>query len=426
MKRKVVDVVIVGTGVAGLYTALNIDRRYEILMITKEGKLDCNSYLAQGGMSVLRDSKDFEDYREDTLKAGHYKNKISSVETMIKNSREVLEDLLEIGVRFERDRNNEISYTREGGHSRRRIAHYKDETGKEIVEKLMEEVEGRENITILENTEMVDIIVEDERCKGIVTRDGRNIRAVLANWTILATGGIGGLFNNSTNFSHIKGDGIALIVNYGGIIKNMDYIQYHPTTLYEEREGRKYLLTEALRGEGAHLLNRNGERFINELLPRDIVTNAILKEMEREGSSHVYLSMAHLEPEKVRKRFPYIWELCEAKGLDLCSDKIPIVPGQHYHMGGIDVDENSMTSIRNLFAVGECSCNGVHGQNRLASNSLLESMVFGGIVGEYINRDGEYLKNFEDISLPEKNWDRYVFESRNRLRRQVEINYGKI
>ncbi len=420
MRKKYIDVIVVGTGVAGLYSALSLDRNYKVLMISKESARDCNSYLAQGGMSVLRDEEDFLEYREDTLKAGHYENRLSSVDTMIKNSKEILEKLLKVGVRF--DRNQEaISYTREGGHSKRRIVHYKDETGKEIVEKLLEEARKRDNIEIVENTEMIDLLVQDNQCNGVVVRNKKGVTSILADYTILATGGIGGLFNNSTNFSHIKGDGIALVLNYNGKMKDLDYIQYHPTTLYDESVGRKHLLTEALRGEGAYILNSKGERFVNELLPRDLVTKRIREEMESEASKNVYLSMKHIPEERVKERFPYIYQLCRDNGLDLCKDNIPIVPGQHYYMGGIDVDENSMTSIDRLFAVGECSCNGVHGRNRLASNSLLESMVFASIVGDYINRNIVDSLGLDSLVIPKRNWDDYLDDSRERLKERIGV-----
>lgn len=422
-------VIIVGTGAAGLFCALALDPKLSILLVTKKGIKDCNSYLAQGGMCVLRNLDDFDDFMADTLKAGHYENREESVRTMILRSRDILQKLLDYHVDFDRD-GQDLSYTREGGHGKRRIVHCKDETGKAIVEKLVDQVLARKNIQVLENTEMVDLMIKDGACYGVCLDlhqggdSNKGIQPVFADSTILATGGIGGLYENSTNFPHIKGDALGILRNYQVKTDHLDYIQFHPTTLFvEEKDGRRRLMTEALRGEGAYLLDSHGDRFTDELKPRDVVTGAIRQLMEKENSNHVYLSMAHLDANRVKDRFPYIYAMCQERGYDLTKDPIPIVPAQHYHMGGIDVDQKSRTSIDHLYAVGECACNGVHGKNRLASNSLLESMVFAQIVAEDIGPGDKESWISQDLSWPlERDWADFREKNQRGLKEAIEKN----
>lgn len=422
-------VIIVGTGAAGLFCALALDPKLSILLVTKKGIKDCNSYLAQGGMCVLRNLDDFDDFMADTLKAGHYENREESVRTMILRSRDILQKLLDYHVDFDRD-GQDLSYTREGGHGKRRIVHCKDETGKAIVEKLVDQVLARKNIQVLENTEMVDLMIKDGACYGVCLDlhqggdSNKSIQPVFADSTILATGGIGGLYENSTNFPHIKGDALGILRNYQVKTDHLDYIQFHPTTLFvEEKDGRRRLMTEALRGEGAYLLDSHGDRFTDELKPRDVVTGAIRHLMEKENSNHVYLSMAHLDANRVKDRFPYIYAMCQERGYDLTKDPIPIVPAQHYHMGGIDVDQKSRTSIDHLYAVGECACNGVHGKNRLASNSLLESMVFAQIIAEDIGPGDKESWISQDLSWPlERDWADFREKNQRGLKEAIEKN----
>ena len=426
--RSEYDVIIVGTGAAGLFCALALDSSLSILMVTKKGIKDCNSYLAQGGMCVLKEDADFDCFMEDTLKAGHYKNRKESVRTMIRRSRDILRELLTYGVDFDRQ-GRELSYTKEGGHRKRRIVHCKDETGKAIVEGLVRQVKSRGNIQVMEETEMVDLIIEEQTCQGVYLHFNEdsftqeNIHPVYGRVTVLATGGIGGLYENSTNFRHITGDALGILRNYQAEMEHLDYIQIHPTTLFHrEKDGRKRLLTEALRGEGAHLLNHQGQRFTDELKPRDLVSAAIFAEMKREKTDHVYLSLRHLDSKVVKTRFPYIYAMCKDRGLDLCQDLIPIVPGQHYHMGGIHVNQKSRSSIQGLYAIGECSCNGVHGKNRLASNSLLESMVFAQVVAEDIKL-GEGLINPRSKNLPKvRDWQEFLAANHAGLRERIEAN----
>lgn len=383
------DVVIVGCGVSGLYCALNLPSDKKIMMVTKSVAEESDSFLAQGGICVLHDENDYDAFFEDTMRAGHYENNKQSVDIMIRSSRAVIDDLVKYGTRFERD-GEEFAYTREGAHSRPRILFHEDETGKEITSHLLAEVRTRENIELIENFTMVDLIFKDNTCGGIIgfDRDGECI-SINADYTVLATGGIGGLYKHSTNFPHLTGDALALSVKYGIKLLHIDYIQIHPTTLYSKtKNGRDFLISESVRGEGAILLNSKGERFVNELLPRDVVANAIFDEMKKEGTEHVWLSLAPIPNEEIKNHFPNICQRCLEEGYDVTKEPIPVVPAQHYLMGGIDVNEYSKTSANRLYAVGETACNGVHGRNRLASNSLLESLVFakraaGDIMSNY-------------------------------------------
>lgn len=382
------DVIVVGSGVAGLYASLKLNKSLKILLITKEKLTDCNSYLAQGGVSVLKDDDDFEIFLEDTLKAGKYKNNVEAVKIMINKSRKIIDDLILFGVEFENE-DGVIKYTKEGAHSNFRIVYHKDITGKEIVTKLIDRVTERDNIEILENTTMVNILNENSRCSGITVRQGEELKNIYSKKVIIATGGFGGLFKNSTNYPHIKGDGIAIAINNGLETKDISYIQIHPTSLYNPNEERRFLISESLRGEGAYLLNNKNERFVDELLPRDVVSNAIFNELEKSGEEYVYLSFNHKGKEFVKSRYPNIYAKCKEIGFTLGEEAIPVTPAQHYFMGGIKVDKNSSTKIQNLYAVGETSCLGVHGQNRLASNSLLEALVFSGIAADDINKNIE-------------------------------------
>ena len=378
------DVVIVGTGVGGLFSALNLPEDRRIIMITKSDVESSDSFLAQGGICVLRDEEDYDSYFEDTMKAGHYENRKESVDIMIRSSQDIIRDLVGYGVEFKKD-GDEFAYTREGAHSKPRILFHEDITGKEITSKLLTEVKKRKNIEIHEYTTMTDIIVKDETCVGIEAvrkmekeaPDGAvRTEQIFADYTILASGGIGGLYRHSTNFPHLTGDALEIAKKHGIRLEHLDYVQIHPTTLYSKKPGRRFLISESVRGEGAVLYNKNMERFVNELLPRDVVTEAIRKQMEADGTEFVWLSMENIDKETILNHFPNIYRHCLEEGYDVTKECIPVVPAQHYFMGGIWVDSDSCTTMPHLFAVGETSCNGVHGANRLASNSILESLVF--------------------------------------------------
>lgn len=383
-----VDVVIAGVGVAGLFTAIHLPMDTKVLMICKEDMESCDSMLAQGGICVLRDAGDYDSFFEDTMRAGHYENRKESVDIMIRSSRNVIEQLLDFGVRFNKNEDGSLMYTREGAHSKPRICFHDDITGKEITETLQRYVKTLPNVEIMEYTVMEDIMVEEGKCTGLIAKDsGGNTLHIYAKDTVLATGGIGGLYEHSTNFPSLTGDALEVAKEHNVELEHLDYVQIHPTSLYTEHEGRSFLISESARGEGAILLNSKGQRFTDELQPRDVVSKAIHAEMEKEGSRHVWLSFENVPQDTIMNHFPNIYQTCLEEGYDITKEPIPVVPAQHYFMGGIHVDADSCTTMQHLYAVGETSCNGVHGKNRLASNSLLESLVFGQRAAEKICRD---------------------------------------
>lgn len=372
------DVLVAGCGCSGLYLALNLPKEKQILIVTKSDAESNDSYLAQGGMCVLTNEDDYEAYFEDTMAAGHYENDRKSVEIMIRSSQDVLKDLMGWGADFKKDADGNLLYTREGAHSAKRIVFHEDVTGKEITSHLLEEVRKRDNITMMEYTTLVDIISRDGVCYGGVLRmqDGR-IEKVEAEQVVLATGGVGGVYRHSTNFRHLTGDGIAMAIKHGVELKDITYVQIHPTTFYtKEKEQRSFLISESVRGEGAKLYDKHGKRFVNELLPRDLLTAEIHKQMEKDGTDYVWEDLREIPAAELDSHFPNIIEHCRQMGYDVHKECIPVVPAQHYFMGGIKVNHESKTSMEGLYAVGETACNGVHGKNRLASNSLLESLVF--------------------------------------------------
>ena len=398
MIQNTYDVIIVGTGCAGLFAALSLPSDKKVLLVTKDQAENSDSYLAQGGICVLKTKEDFDAYFEDTMRAGHYENSKEAVRIMIEESQDIIQSLIEYGVDFDKDESGALNYTKEAAHSTNRILHHKDVTGKEITEKLLAQVRKRENIELVEYVSMIDFVERDNCCYGIVTEDNNGKRNIFyAYATVLATGGIGGLFKHSTNFRHIAGDSFALAIRHGVELENLHYIQIHPTTLYSNKEGRRFLISESVRGEGAILLNSKGERFVDELLPRDVVTNTIYDEMVKEGTDHVYITMPCKSREEIAARFPNIFKACLEEGYDLSVDRVPVTPAQHYLMGGIKASVNGETSMRQLFAVGETANNGVHGANRLASNSLLESLVFARRAAKKIS---EELASYEYQELP--------------------------
>ena len=370
------NIVIVGSGAAGLFCALQFPEQTNITIITKSTVEKSDSFLAQGGICVLPSEDDYDAYFEDTMKAGHYENRKESVEIMIRSSNQIIQELIGYGVDFESEQ-GELCYTREGGHSRPRILFHEDVTGKEITSKLLARVQERKNITIYEHTTMLDILCQDNTCYGVVVEkaDG-DITTLLADHTILACGGLGGLYKHSTNFRHITGDALAIALKHDIKLEHINYVQIHPTTLYSSKPGRRFLISESVRGEGAVLLNKNKERFVNELLPRDLLTEKVYEQMKEDDTPYVWLSMAPIPEDAIKSHFPNIYQRCLEEGYDCTKECIPVVPAQHYFMGGIWVDRHSATSMDDLYAIGETSCNGVHGRNRLASNSLLESLVF--------------------------------------------------
>ena len=372
------DILIVGSGCSGLYCALQLPRNIKITIITKSDVELSDSYLAQGGMCMLKEEGDYDSYFQDTMRAGHYENDTTSVDIMIRSSRDVVDDLIECGVDFQRDEQGRLAYTREGGHSKNRIVFHKDITGREITSKLLDKVRRLSNVEIYEHTALLDMVSSGNACLGAVIRtQAGKTEVVSARYTVLATGGIGGLFKRSTNYRHLTGDAVAIAIKHGVELKNIDYIQIHPTTLYSPHSSdRSFLISESVRGEGAKLYDKNMKRFVNELLPRDQLTAAIYEQMRKDGTEHVWEDLRTIPIEELKSHFPNIVAHCSKMGYDVTKECIPVVPAQHYFMGGIKVDYNSKTSMDRLYAIGETACNGVHGKNRLASNSLLESLVF--------------------------------------------------
>ncbi|WP_302047844.1 L-aspartate oxidase [Megamonas funiformis] len=377
MQNYKTDILIVGTGASGLFAALHCPSDKNILMITKDAVENSDSFLAQGGICVLRDENDYDSFMEDTLKAGHYENRRESVDIMIRSSREVINELIGYGVDFAKQANGELNYTREGCHSKARILFHEDITGKEITKNLLKAVQKLSNVHILEYVTMLDLIEQDNTCFGILAKDKNDeYLTIEADNTILASGGIGGLYEHSTNYPHLTGDAIAIALRHNIKLENPDYVQIHPTSLYTNKPGRSFLISESVRGEGAKLYGKDGKRFANEVLPRDLMTAEIKKQMAKDNMPYVWLDMTVLGKDMILNHFPHIYEKCLEEGFDVTRQWIPIVPAQHYYMGGIHVDKYSKTTMNNLYAVGETSCNGVHGANRLASNSLLEGLVF--------------------------------------------------
>lgn len=380
------DVAIVGCGVAGLYCALNLPSTLSVVMLAKTTVGECDSMLAQGGICVQHDDADYAPFFKDTLRAGHYENRCESVDLMIRASRSIISDLVKRGVDFERDQTGSLRYTREGAHGRPRICFHSDITGDEITSTLLARVRELPNVRILEHTCMDDILIAQDdikphqpqtRCYGILahTADGVQLR-IFAGQTLWACGGIGGTYPRSTNFPSLTGDACTIAARHGIALEHMDYVQIHPTSLYSTRPGRAFLISESCRGEGAVLLDANGNRFTDELQPRDVVSAAIYRQMAAEGTDFVRLSFANMPKDEITGHFGNIHKRCLEEGFDITREPIPVVPAQHYFMGGVRVDRNSATDMPGLYAAGETSCNGVHGKNRLASNSLLESLVF--------------------------------------------------
>ena len=373
------DVLIAGTGIAGVYTALNLNENLNVIMVTKEGLKDCNSYLAQGGISTLLNEDDIESYIEDTLKAGNNKNDKKAVEVLVKESRDNIKRLVNYGVNFDREKDGSLSYTREGGHSKFRIAHIKDETGKYIMESLYKELEKRSNIEVIQHCKLIDIIKKNNKCLGGICRYNAQDIQIHSKATIIATGGLGGLFISTTNYPCISGDGIAIALKNDIEIKDINYLQLHPTVLYEKNEtGKRLLLSESMRGEGGIIRNQRGEEFVDSLKPRDVVSKAELEQIaSTPDKPYVYLDMTKLDKDFLMKRFPFIYNECLKRGYRMEKDMLPVAPAHHYAMGGIKVGTHGETNVIDLYALGEAGCTGVHGSNRLASNSLLEGVVFG-------------------------------------------------
>ena len=382
--KKEYDVLIVGSGAAGLYAALNFPPEVSVLLISKRELTLSNSSLAQGGVAAVLDKSNdnFKLHIADTLIAGKYKNNLQAIEVLVSEGPNDVMKLKEMGVAFDLDERGRLQMTLEAGHSRHRIVHHKDSTGKAIVETLLEQVQIHKNIEIFDHTLLYRLDKQENGfLAGLILSDGTS-QVIAARYCIMASGGIGRVYQYTTNSAIATGDGITLAHMLGAAIKNLSLIQFHPTAFAAENDRERFLISEAVRGEGAVLLNCDGERFAEkydprgELAPRDVVSNAIMLESRAKGNEKFYLDITHKDPEFVRNRFPMIYEKCLEENIDITKQWIPVFPCQHYLMGGIDVDLYARTTVDRLYAAGECSHTGVHGANRLASNSLLEALVF--------------------------------------------------
>ena len=426
--NKFVDVLIIGSGVSGLYCALNLRRDLNILVVCKD-KINCsNTYLAQGGISVARGIEDIPAYIEDTLKAGKYKNDLEAVKVLTSESIENINSLIQMGMKFDRNENDSLNFTKEGAHSINRIVHTKDNTGENTAKILIEKVKERENINIYEDTYFVDIIEKGKKCIGaILVREDEQIN-IYSKAVVMATGGIGGLFNNSTNQRILTGDGIAASVKHNVDLKDMNYIQIHPTAFYEEETNqRRFLISESLRGEGGILTNVRGERFINELLPRDVVSEAVYKQIRETETPYVNLDIRFLGKDYIVERFATIYEECLKRGTDITKECIKVSPAQHFFMGGIKVDLDSKTSMENLYAVGEASCTGIHGANRLASNSLLEGLVFSRRAARFINNTIDSLEiKVYPVNKLNKTIEEIAAENKELVMKVIKEKGGKL
>lgn len=387
------DILIIGGGLAGLRAANAVESNQSVLIVTKDRLAESNSSYAQGGIAGVLDPNDcFESHVEDTLVAGGNLCDPEIVNMVIREGPRRIEELVRWGTQFDQ-REGELSLGREGGHSRERIVHARgDATGQEVMRAIITRTREMPNIDIWENAFTVDLLTYEGRCRGaLIVQNGQQPVLVWAKETILCSGGAGQVFRESTNPSVATGDGSALAYRAGVQLRDMEFMQFHPTVLYIAGASRS-LITEALRGEGARLVDTNGYRFMadydarGELAPRDVVSQSIIRQMERTKHSNVYLDLTHLDPDHVRNRFPGIAKACAKFGLDIACDRIPVRPGAHYMIGGVTVDRQGRTSLPGLWAAGEVTSSGLHGANRLASNSLLEGLVYGAHAGESASR----------------------------------------
>lgn len=408
------DVIVVGAGLAGLYCALKLSDKLSVALITKGGFDIGSSWLAQGGIAaVTRESDTFDDHIRDTITAGAGHCDIKAVETMVTEGPEDIMEMINLGVPFDRDEDGNIIVTREGGHNCSRILHCGgDATGMLMTKRLGEVVLQRDNIDVLFDTYLVDVLTDKNGVMGIVVNTGKEHMVMLCRNVVVSTGAIGQLYRYTTNPMYSTGDGIAACVRAGSVTKDMEFVQFHPTALaIGEEDGKMFLISEAVRGEGGVLKNKKDEPFmynkhsLRDLAPRDIVTREILKELDKTGTDTAFLDVSCMSEEFFSRRFPTIYKKCKSLGINVPHEKIPVRPTQHYHMGGVKTDLSGRTGVSGLYACGEVACTGVQGANRLASNSTLECLVFGRRAAEQINRDFRPCRNYEYV-LPKA--DKYI------------------
>ncbi|HPY83513.1 MAG TPA: FAD-binding protein [Ruminococcus flavefaciens] len=402
------DVIIAGCGAAGLYAAINLPSELNILILCKRELSLCNSSLAQGGIAGVYNSPNdnIQYHQNDTLIAGSFKNNVDAVHTLVSEAAQDIEHIIDLGVEFDKKPDGTYHRTLEGGHSHHRIFHHADATGKEITTTLLENVQKLPNVTIMENTMMCSVKKTSTGYSALLKDIEENYTTANCHFMILATGGIGRVYQFTTNSAIATGDGITFAFEMGAKIKNLSYVQFHPTAFNNRATRECFLISEAVRGEGAYLLNCHKERFMHnyderlELAPRDVVSHAIILESRKQNSTDFYLDISYKDSEFLKNRFPMIYKNLLDQGYDLTKEPVPIFPCQHYLMGGIDVDRNSETSLPNLYACGECSHTGVHGSNRLASNSLLEALVFSRhAANDIASKAASAPKDFEEAEF---------------------------
>ena len=426
------DYLVIGSGIAGMSFALKVAHTGRVALVCKTKLLEANTSLAQGGVAAVTNLKvdNFEKHIEDTMIAGDWLSDPEAVKKVVTEAPAEIDALINWGVNFDKNEDGEFDLHKEGGHSEFRILHHQDNTGAEIQESLIEAIKKNPNIDIYEDHFAIEIITQhhlgrivtrrtsDVTCYGayILNPENGKVDTFLSRITVMATGGIGAVYKTTTNPLIATGDGIAMVYRAKGTVQDMEFVQFHPTALYHPGDRPSFLITEAMRGYGAVLRNLRGNEFMHRydprlsLAPRDIVARAIDSEMKRHGDEHVYLDVTHKDPEETKKHFPNIYRKCLSLGIDITKDYIPVAPAAHYLCGGIKVDSNAESSIKRLYAVGECACTGLHGGNRLASNSLIEAVVYAQaaavhamqMVNHYSLRNDIPEWNDEGTQLPEE------------------------
>jgi L-aspartate oxidase len=417
------DFLVIGSGIAGMSFALKVAKKGKVALICKTELEEANTYFAQGGVASVTNKlvDNFDKHIEDTMIAGDWVSDRRAVEQVVRNAPKQINELINWGVNFDKKENGEFDLHREGGHSEFRILHHKDNTGAEIQDSLIQALKNHPNITVFEKHFAIEIITQHHlgmevtrrtpniECYGAYILDLKTgtVDTFLSKVTLMATGGIGAIYKTTTNPLVATGDGIAMVYRAKGTVKDMEFVQFHPTALFHPGDRPSFLITEAMRGYGAVLRTMDGKEFMQKydkrlsLAPRDIVARAIDNEMKNRGDDHVCLDVTHKDAEETKKHFPNIYAKCLSLGIDITKDYIPVAPAAHYLCGGIKVDLNGQSSIKRLYAVGECSCTGLHGGNRLASNSLIEAVVYADAAAKHsTDVIGQY--NYND-KVPE--WD---------------------